>query len=511
MSGDPQQGPSSLTRSQLQEGSETPSEIANILQFLISSGQVQILGGNEHVCTAIEHPPAAGSNLENFHKSEICLLTKKACGSLNENPKGWSIPKLINQRELGFRSARGFTSREICKISLAKLPSDRRQVDYYENKAFCAVYSEDGNRLVTACQDRQIRLYSTLGKYYRQVGEIQGRDVGWSILDLAFSPDGKHIAYSSWSNSLHFVELDGDLSTHTSLPLCPDERRFCVFNLIFSSSGDELLCGANDGNLYIYNLHSNNRVLRVKAHNDDTNAVTFADNASQIIYSGGDDGFCKVWDRRTLNESYPKPVGILAGHMDGITYIDSRGDARYLISNSKDQTIKLWDIRHFSPDIGQENTRRVVATHKWDYRWQRAPKKLTNRKTNMKGDTSVATYRGHSVLQTLIRCKFSPAFTTGQRYIYTGCAFGRIVVYDMLTGEIVHNYEGHASCVRDVSWHPYRPEMVSASWDFSVACWGFFGNPKKKEVIASWLVPEVQPVRRSERLRMPCQRDGVSN
>lgn len=43
------------------------------------------------------------------------------------------------------------------------------------------------------------------------------------------------------------------------------------------------------------------------------------------------------------------------------------------------------------------------------------------------GDTSIMTYRGHSVLQTLIRCHFSPAATTGQRYIYTGCATGRII------------------------------------------------------------------------------------
>ena len=49
------------------------------------------------------------------------------------------------------------------------------------------------------------------------------------------------------------------------------------------------------------------------------------------------------------------------------------------------------------------------------------------RKTNIKGDTSIATYRGHSVLQTLIRCHFSPQFSTGQRYIVTGCAFGRVV------------------------------------------------------------------------------------
>ena len=68
-------------------------------------------------------------------------------------------------------------------------------------------------------------------------------------------------------------------------------------------------------------------------------------------------------------------MGTLAGHTDGITFIDSRvgfknilqelffnireiyvrailmfvqGDGRYLISNCKDQSIKLWDVRKFS-------------------------------------------------------------------------------------------------------------------------------------------------------------------
>lgn len=61
----------------------------------------------------------------------------------------------------------------------------------------------------------------------------------------------------------------------------------------------------------------------------------------------------KVWDRRALNEKKPKPVGLLAGHIDGITYIDPKGDGRHLISNCKDQTIKLWDMRVFSPSIGK--------------------------------------------------------------------------------------------------------------------------------------------------------------
>lgn len=142
-------------------------------------------------------------------------------------------------------------------------------------------------------------------------------------------------------------------------------------------------------------------LLQIDAHEDDVNAVAFADSSSQLLFSGSDDALCKVWDRRTLREDRPQPVGHLAGHRDGITFIHSKvggrealinslslfvshllffsflfqGDARYLISNSKDQSIKLWDIRKFSPKEGLAASRQAVTQQNWDYRWQQVPQR----------------------------------------------------------------------------------------------------------------------------------------
>ena len=35
-------------------------------------------------------------------------------------------------------------------------------------------------------------------------------------------------------------------------------------------------------------------------HEDDVNAVSFVDSATHVLASGGDDGLCKIWDRRSL-------------------------------------------------------------------------------------------------------------------------------------------------------------------------------------------------------------------
>ena len=92
-----------------------------------------------------------------------------------------------------------------------------------------------------------------------------------------------------------------------------------------------------------------------------------------------------------------------------------QGDGRYLISNSKDQSIKLWDMRKFSTARGEQATLDKVRLQMWDYRWENVPRSAQkNVMTKLRGDTSVMTYAGHIVKNTLLRCRFSPMYTTGQ-------------------------------------------------------------------------------------------------
>eukprot|EP00953_Heterococcus_sp_UTEX-ZZ885_P023527 12923-Heterococcus_DN1.PRE.4 len=101
------------------------------------------------------------------------------------------------------------------------------------------------------------------------------------------------------------------------------------------------------------------------------------------------------------------------------------------------------------------------------------------------------------VLQTLIRCSFSPVHTTGQRYIISGSQCGAVFMWDTITGERVLQQKRtsasgssssgssgssssasrssalpqqsrlHHDTIRDVAWHPYLPLIASSSWDCS--------------------------------------------
>jgi len=105
------------------------------------------------------------------------------------------------------------------------------------------------------------------------------------------------------------------------------------------------------------------------------------------------------------------------------------------------------------------------------------------------------TYYGHSVLRTLIRCRFSPPDNTGQRYICTGDSTGRFIIYDLLTGKLVRKIKGHTDCVRDVSWHPLDYNLITSSWDGKITKWEYCATHDVTN--EDELRP---PLRRSERI-----------
>ncbi|XP_026056864.1 DDB1- and CUL4-associated factor 11-like [Carassius auratus] len=484
--------PTGHTPAERQSGSEEDVDLAQVLAYLLRRGQVRLVHGSGATGLQLVQsysdsdedsdgawdgrlghrydPPAdAQPDTQEIDGSEI--RTQILLATASSGLKGrHSFTHMLAEREQGRCHGSSFSHGECSRIRSHFLPNHVVYKDTYQQKVFCGVYSDEGNMFLSACQDQNIRLYDTSRGRFTLKKTIKARDVGWSILDVCFTPDARCVLYSSWSDYIHVCSVDGDNETHTALDLNPDERRFCVFSLAASTDGKEILGGANDGCLYVFDREQNKRTLKIDAHDDDVNTVAFADSSSQLLFSGSDDALCKVWDRRTLREDRPQPVGHLAGHRDGITFIHSKGDARYLISNSKDQTIKLWDVRKFSPQEGVSASRLVVAQQNWDYRWQQVPQRALKRH-KLTGDTSVMTYRGHGVLHTLIRCRFSPEYSTGQKFIYSGCSTGKIVIYDVLTGSIVSKLSNHDACVRDVSWHPYHNNMVSSSWDGAIRLW----------------------------------------
>jgi WD repeat-containing protein 23 len=66
----------------------------------------------------------------------------------------------------------------------------------------------------------------------------------------------------------------------------------------------------------------------------------------------------------------PKPSGVLVGHTEGITNVAAKGDGRYVISNGKDQALRLWDLRKMhSSDKFDTFAEAFYGMNHYDYRY----------------------------------------------------------------------------------------------------------------------------------------------
>lgn len=232
-----------------------------------------------------------------------------------------------------------------CKINNLYLPNQcERPLVRLDSKVFCGSFTRDGSRFVTGSQDQEIRIFDSSTSNYKELNHITAKHVSWCILDIAFSPCNQYFAYSTWAECLHICPLNGGDDDIKCLNLNTNVNRFGAFSLAFSNNGKEIISGGSDANVYIFDRERNERTLRIPVRDDgnvtDVNCVGFVDESSHLFYSGSDDACIRVWDRRCLNENNPEASGMLLGHIDGITYIDSKNDGRYLLSNSKDQSRK---------------------------------------------------------------------------------------------------------------------------------------------------------------------------
>src|SRR5436190_19331234 len=200
-----------------------------------------------------------------------------------------------------------------------------------------------------------------------------------------------------------------------------------IWSIRFSGDGREIVAGTSDRSVVVYDIETRQSILRLQNHEDDVNAVCFGDTSSpHILYSGSDDTTLRVWDRRSMADG--REAGAFVGHTEGLTYVDSKGDGRYVLSNGKDQMMKLWDLRKMMTTAQFDTIDPNSYSTGFDYRF--TPYADEDYEPH-EHDCSVVTFRGHKVLKTLIRCHFSPPGSTNSRYVYTGSQDGKVYVYNL--------------------------------------------------------------------------------
>ena len=221
--------------------------------------------------------------------------------------------------------------------------SNADMIIHYNQPVYSGQFSDDGNFFFSANKDYRVRMYDTSNpykwRYYKTVEYPFGQ---WTLTDASLSPDNRYLAYTSIRSTVCLAPTDpNDMGDPYNLDLSDMGNgrtnnlgyrarfggSFGIWSIRFSGDGRELVAGTTGGSIVVYDIESRRSIHRIFGHDEDVNAVCFADSSSpHILYSGSDDTTLKVWDTRSMGDS--REAGAFVGHIEGLTYIDSKGDGR---------------------------------------------------------------------------------------------------------------------------------------------------------------------------------------
>ncbi|ODQ67798.1 WD40 repeat-like protein [Nadsonia fulvescens var. elongata DSM 6958] len=457
-------------------------------------------------------------------KPYIRLLTRDSFKNTSDSP----LHRRLLDRELSPRP--GFLQP---KLTQGLIPSEiGRAHEFYDSRLYSGQFSKDGSLFINSSADFLVKIYdtSTSPEYPELKYTIKITHGRWALTDTQISPNNKLIATSSLTPAIQINTVPEDLqqknydnydyengryysgsytnnknqtphSAHCSetsfIHLLDRPSRSAsyasVFAIKFSRDSRRLVSAGSVNTIQDTDIEYDKPITKLWGHESDVNAVEWLDRSCQKLISGDDDGYIKVWDLRTGE----KPL-YLVGHTEGITSLEAHENETFILSNAKDQTLKLFDIRSAVSysNIADETLDNYNTG--FDYRGEIYPGTVKGRHPL---DSSIMTYQGHSVLRTLIRAHFSPYQSTGSKYIYSGSADGGIYIWKLdgtpvrrlevqksfkygsqlnefykndgrvsprsfqRVGQYSSTLSHFKSCLtRDAAWHPRLPIIISSSW-----------------------------------------------
>jgi WD40 repeat protein len=246
-----------------------------------------------------------------------------------------------------------------------------------DNSISSVIFSPDGKTLASACFNGHVTLWNVVnselrdhlsieqepflqwdslafspdghtlaigGGQYHQAGEVLLWDIESKriratlkghtnqIRDIAFSPDGQHIATVNYDRTVRLW----DAYSARELAVVEDHQA-TLFSVAFSPNGRYLATSSADSMIIIRDPNLN-ALFHLKGHTDNVKCITFSPD-SKTLASASNDGTLKLWDL----EAFARETGRL--HHDAAVYdLAFTPDGNRLVTASQSGRIRLWDV-----------------------------------------------------------------------------------------------------------------------------------------------------------------------
>uniref|UniRef100_A0A0D6R802 Uncharacterized protein n=1 Tax=Araucaria cunninghamii TaxID=56994 RepID=A0A0D6R802_ARACU len=284
----------------------------------------------------------------------------------------------------------------------------------HQGAIYTMKFNPTGNVIASGSHDKDIFLWNVHGDC-KNFMVLKGHKN--AILDLHWTTDGSQIISASPDKTLRAWDAETGMQVkkmaeHSSFvnSCCPSRR------------GPPLVVsGSDDGTAKLWDLRHRG-AIQTFPDRFQTTAVGFSDSADKI-YTGGIDNEIKVWDLRR-NEVTMR----LQGHTDTITGMQLSPDGSYLLTNSMDCSLRIWDMRPYAP---QNRCVKILTGHQ------------------------------HNFEKNLLKCSWS---SDGSK-VTAGSADRMVYIWDTTSRRILYKLPGHNGSVNESVFHPTEPIVGSCSSD----------------------------------------------
>jgi WD40 repeat protein len=302
------------------------------------------------------------------------------------SPDGRQLATADNHEAVSIRNA--FTGRLVMTL---------QEPDATSNTSFVeARFSPDGKRLAAAIAKKSS---GSVTVWNATSGLVEGRLQGHAahVINVAFSPDGRHLATASHDKTAKIwdlltrepiLTLTGHADRVNAVAYSPDGRQLVsacrdgtvkfwdarngrenvtwdvskgsIVSIAFSPDGRFLAAGGGrrsdqpegpPGEVTIWDMASGRELFNLPGITHFIHTVAFGPD-SWLLASGGEDRVVRLWDVTTGRE-----LAVFHGHMDTIKRVTFSPNGRSLASSGEDRTMRVLDVSGWTRSVGSNAVR----------------------------------------------------------------------------------------------------------------------------------------------------------
>ncbi|HXJ61814.1 MAG TPA: serine/threonine-protein kinase [Verrucomicrobiae bacterium] len=309
-----------------------------------------------------------------------------------------------------------------------------------------------------------------------------------SLIRVAFSPNGKHVATSGARGHTKVWSVP-DLREVAVLP--HDSERY-VFALAFSPDG-KLATGTSDGILRIWDWASQRPLATWQGHSFSCDTATWSPDGS-ILATGGRDEIVRLW-----NPTNQAEVAVLKGHAGRVSGLAFSPDGQLLVSASEDKTLRSWQVAEELARARSDLPRR--------WRGHYAHRELAispnNRWLALHSDTEAVELLSFPGIDAVVTVAGSrPAFSADSRSLVTVVMTNEVHLFSIPDGRRQRTFEADEPLDGNVAFAPDSARFAMATTAGRILIWsvtnsapflrvdaatslkGLFFAPEARELVA---------------------------